>query len=283
MTASSVSIRDVDGDGYNDLLLGNTNTMLPGRANGIGARIQIPTLPSLIDTFGVGDLNGDDPPELFVLDSASDQLRRHINRRGENEPSGTAVLDSAHLLQAPSIDRFGAPWTLPIILRRVANLDARLRQSTDARGTFRDGVRHSGQATLPATYVAATDTWRAAGDFASYSNQSDGAYSLFGLQQSYGAVEMVLDLPTVGTVDATKLHVFAGLDTTYETTANGRLTSTPFGVLAPRPARSWMEVPRDSDGDLATGSGPRFVLSNDGATVRIATPTLGVFRAYVAP
>ena len=49
-----------------------------------------------------------------------------------------------------------------------------------------------------------------------------------------------------------------------------------------RPITTWETVPADADGDLATGTGPRFVTRP--GFVDVALDTLGVVQAfYIAP
>jgi hypothetical protein len=49
------------------------------------------------------------------------------------------------------------------------------------------------------------------------------------------------------------------------------------------PRRAATILPRDADGDLATGSGARFVVDTGKSppVVRVLTDQLGTFRAYV--
>ena len=45
----------------------------------------------------------------------------------------------------------------------------------------------------------------------------------------------------------------------------------------------WREISADLDDNLASGEGPRFVLSEDGRTIRVATDRMGLFQALVVP
>lgn len=50
----------------------------------------------------------------------------------------------------------------------------------------------------------------------------------------------------------------------------------------PKRRFTWQEIPKDSDGDLTTGSGRRFITAarGSGFVVRVVTDRAGIFVAY---
>ena len=279
-------IVDVNGDGFFDIVGygGASITYYLGASNGLGGPVN---LPITVNAFGLhldfGDINGDALPELFVS-TPGGALTWLINRRASSDTVWSDALAPAALLEssAPALDYFGAPWTYPIVRRRTVDTTNDLVSQRAQNAGFTDRLRRSGIAnTLPASATAVSDAWRFDGAFGTDTDSRTGEATLTRPSELYGVGYFVISLPLAGAVDPSKVRVFGRIDTEYELDHDEVLPRTDAGATVYRPVSTWIEVVRDSDNVVTTGDQPRFVVG--AGALQIATPSLGVFRAYVVP
>ncbi len=292
----SLELLDVDGDGILDIT-GYVDPTFDQRvfyvqagleAGGRGsgrfgavARVRGPVTMALGATVAWGDVNRDTLPDLVTADRGSGVAYVFYNRRFHPTRAWSTTLDSGTLLGPPlGLDRFGGAWSTTITARRTIDRPTAVRAARDRRVDFAGRLRGSGLV-VPPTARPASLAWRFTGDFAASSRSSGGA-STGHLRQTLGGREAVLRLPLYdgATTDPTKLLVYARLLTDYEN-SDGELPATVDGRTTYVPVETWVALARVSD--LATGSGPRFVVDAAAREVRVASDALGVFRAYAIP
>jgi hypothetical protein len=100
------------------------------------------------------------------------------------------------------------------------------------------------------------------------------------LLTAWGAGTLVpLELPLYGATSApAEARVVCRLTADWERGGTAGLPRAADGRALFRPTEQWVELPRDPDGDLATGQGARFVIT--GGRTRLLAERLGVCRAF---
>lgn len=227
------------------------------------------------------DANRDGLPDLFIASTRSGLVRVFYSHRYHPLRSWSATLDASTVIGSlPALDRFGGPAAMTITARRTVDRPTVVSSSSDLRADFSTRLRNSGQ-TLPANARAASLAWLFSGQHVASFRGSASARRGF-VRDMLADREAVIRVPlyAAATTDATKLLVYARRITDYEND-DGELPTTADGRTTYRPVETWAQLTRVSD--LATGSGPRFVVDAANREIRIATDALGVFRVYAIP
>ena len=295
LALTELRLADIDGDGALDVTgwtqAGTTRAYyaLPGltaagRPSGLfGAAQALGSTTTSIGDLQWGDINRDGLPEMFA--STNNRLDVYGSHRFQAVKPWTVALDvSAVLGPPPPADRFGAPWTTRLVARRTLDRATSLTKAGDSRSSFTSRLRQSGQA-LPSNALAASYPWWFDGGFSAdaFGTGADREVRVRPTP-AIDAREVVITLPLydTATTDVAKLLVYGRVVDAYETT-QGVAPSLGDGRTVFRPIETWLRVEADADGNLATGTGPRFVVDPPSQSLRIATDRTGVFRAYAIP
>ncbi|MFO0584222.1 MAG: VCBS repeat-containing protein [Anaeromyxobacter sp.] len=244
------------------------------------------------DAWGVGDADRDGIPELYGTNSTSttNTLVSFPGARWLGEPAWTASQALSALrpgVAGPAAtDRFGKPRALDLVVRPVTDRSSVLGSARATRDAFVDRMLAAGVTPLAAGWKAVSKPWRIEGDWLSDATDGVAGRTVTARSQlaSWGAGTLVgVDLPLYGTTagtdwTATQARVVCRETTGWLGDGAGGLARTADGRTRWLPTETWVELPRDADGDLSTGTGARFTVV--AGRVRLLLDHLGTCRAF---
>ncbi|MFT3917499.1 MAG: VCBS repeat-containing protein [Anaeromyxobacteraceae bacterium] len=244
------------------------------------------------DAWGAGDADRDGIPELYGTsgNTVTNTVLGFPGARWLGVPAWTSsqALSTVRPGAAgpAATDRFGRPRALDLVLRPDADRSGLLGSARASRDGFVDRMLAAAVMPLAAGWKAVTKPWRIEGDW--LSDASDGAAGRVVTARSqlasWGAGTLVgVELPLYGTTagtdwTATQARVVCRETTGWAGDGAGGLARTADGRTRWLPAETWVELPRDADGDLSTGTGARFTVA--AGRVRLLLDHLGTCRAF---
>ncbi|MEL6546817.1 MAG: hypothetical protein AAFQ82_19475, partial [Myxococcota bacterium] len=233
------------------------------------------------------DMNRDSAPEL--LSANLETLRVHRIPRVHVDAPPTRIL-AGTTFESPSavLDRFGDPVTLPVLFRATVDPASTILRAGDLRTSFAGRLRVSGLASVPdEDDVAITRSWDVRGAFATSTRILDGRVEIRspldeltpGVTLSFPLLERVVgESPDFSTV-----RLFARRRSDWRRDVDGvTLPALANGATQFVLEEEWVEIPRDSDDDLSTGTGERFSVDTSSGTLEARVVRLGVFQGFVS-
>ncbi len=294
---------DIDGDGIRDVfgvgsgkVLVWANRQADGLANGV---IDTPVnLTNQLVRAEVADFDRDGMADIVGVSSGTAVLMLHgVQQNGFAPRTVTLSPDALIGVVLPrTVDAFGVPIPVKLGLRRYNGLG---RFAEPVHVDFPGGAARAG--VLGNTKRALTRAFELEG-LLRLTDAGDGRYRVeetLDLDAQAGRA-VVIDLPlpaarwplnlasnvrvVMRADDFVRANEYAS-DPLYGLPAGADVLPITLGRESPVIERTstWLDITRDPDGDLSTGTGRRFIVENSGSAhrVRVVLDVPGVVQAFV--